>query len=116
VPSLNLISITVYLSRDFYIVAIGDGFAGWPEYGPFDAIMVTAAADEPPPPLTRQLKPGGRMITPLETGRGYQDLVLIKKDSKGSTTTNIILQVRICATDRRHEINPAPLMISLTNN
>ncbi len=75
-------------------VRIGDGFAGWPEYGPFDAIIVTAAADEPPAPLIKQLKPGGRMIIPLETGQGYQNLVVIEKDTKGSITTDIILQVR----------------------
>jgi len=75
-------------------VRIGDGFAGWPEHGPFDAIIVTAAADAPPPPLLKQLKPGGRMIIPLETGRAYQNLMLIEKDTQGSMTSNIILQVR----------------------
>jgi protein-L-isoaspartate(D-aspartate) O-methyltransferase len=43
---------------------IGDGYFGWEECGPFDAIMVTAAASQIPPPLVRQLKPGGRMVIP----------------------------------------------------
>jgi protein-L-isoaspartate(D-aspartate) O-methyltransferase len=73
-------------------VRIGDGFAGWPEAGPFDAIIVTAAADETPPPLLAQLKPGGRMIIPLE-GRFGQDLVLIEKDAAGKVARQKILPV-----------------------
>ena len=74
-------------------VRIGDGFAGWPEAAPFDAIIVTAAAAETPPPLLAQLKPGGRMIIPLERGFGAQDLVLIEKDAKGSVSREVILPV-----------------------
>jgi protein-L-isoaspartate(D-aspartate) O-methyltransferase len=43
----------------------GDGYLGWPEAAPFDAIIVTAAADSVPPPLVRQLRPGGRMVIPV---------------------------------------------------
>ena len=74
-------------------VRIGDGFAGWPEAAPFDAIIVTAAAAETPPPLLAQLKPGGRMIIPLERASGDQDLVLIEKDTKGSESRERILPV-----------------------
>ena len=72
---------------------IGDGFAGWPEAAPFDAIIVTAAADETPPPLLAQLKPGGRMIIPLEGRFGTQDLVLIEKDREGKVSRQEILPV-----------------------
>jgi len=55
----------------------GDGYEGWPEHAPFDAIMVTAAPDHVPPPLIRQLAVGGRMIIPV--GTGYQELRLLEK-------------------------------------
>ena len=59
----------------------GDGYAGWPEQAPFDAIMVTAAPDHVPEPLIQQLAPGGRMIIPV--GTQYQELRLIQKTDKG---------------------------------
>jgi protein-L-isoaspartate(D-aspartate) O-methyltransferase len=74
-------------------VRIGDGFAGWPEAAPFDAIIVTAAAPETPPPLLAQLKPGGRMIIPLEGRFGGQDLVLIEKDAAGKVARREVLPV-----------------------
>jgi protein-L-isoaspartate(D-aspartate) O-methyltransferase len=64
-------------------VRTGDGFAGWPEQAPFDVILVTAAAPEPPPPLVAQLRPGGRMVLPLGSPGGLQDLVLLCKRSDG---------------------------------
>src|SRR6476619_139214 len=57
------------LSYDNVTVRLGDGYAGWPECGPFDAIVVTAALGQPPPPLIEQLKVGGRLVMPL--GRAY---------------------------------------------
>lgn len=59
----------------------GDGYAGWPEHAPFDAIMVTAAPDHVPDPLIQQLAPGGRMIIPV--GTTYQELRLIQKTETG---------------------------------
>src|SRR5687767_207547 len=59
----------------------GDGYAGWPEHAPFDAIMVTAAPDHVPEPLVQQLAAGGRMIIPV--GDRYQELRLIQKTDKG---------------------------------
>jgi protein-L-isoaspartate(D-aspartate) O-methyltransferase len=84
-------------------VRIGDGYAGWPEHGPYDGIIVTAAADETPPPLLEQLMPGGRMIIPLRTRFGGQDLVLIEKDSEGSIRRSVILPVRFVPLTGEHE-------------
>lgn len=59
----------------------GDGYAGWPEAAPFDAIVVTAAPDHVPKPLIDQLAPGGRMIIPV--GDYFQELRLIQRTDKG---------------------------------
>ena len=57
----------------------GDGYAGWPEHAPFDAIIVTCAASHVPPPLTGQLNEGGRLIMPVGSTSLYQNLTLITK-------------------------------------
>ncbi len=69
------------LGYENIFVRVGDGYQGWPEHAPFDAIMVTAAPDHVPEPLVEQLKVGGRMIIPV--GERSQRLVLITKDEKG---------------------------------
>lgn len=73
---------------------VGDGYYGWPEAAPFDAIIVTAAASHVPPPLIKQLKPGGRMVIPLGTQFMTQYLMLVEKQLDGSLTTRQILPVR----------------------
>ncbi len=73
-------------------VRIGDGYQGWPEHAPFDAIVVTAAPAEIPQPLIDQLKPGGRMIIPV--GDYYQELVLITKKQDGTISKKSVLPVR----------------------
>lgn len=72
---------------------IGDGYRGWPEEAPFDAIMVTAAAPEVPQPLLDQLKAGGRLVIPLGA-RGAQSLYVIEKDVRGGITRRKIIDVR----------------------
>ncbi|MCW8837051.1 MAG: protein-L-isoaspartate(D-aspartate) O-methyltransferase [Rhodospirillales bacterium] len=64
-------------------IRTGNGREGWPEAAPFDAIMVTAAAESIPETLVRQLKPGGRMIIPVDDTAFRQRLVLVIKDEKG---------------------------------
>jgi protein-L-isoaspartate(D-aspartate) O-methyltransferase len=59
-----------------------DGYFGWPEKGPFDAIMITAAIDHIPPPLLKQLKDGGRLALPLGNPFSYQNLVLVTKQGQ----------------------------------
>jgi protein-L-isoaspartate(D-aspartate) O-methyltransferase len=66
----------------------GDGYLGWPELAPFDAIIVTAAPDHVPEPLIEQLKLEGRMIIPV--GRGEQELILIEKTKSGVTRRSTI--------------------------
>jgi protein-L-isoaspartate(D-aspartate) O-methyltransferase len=72
---------------------IGDGYYGWPEAAPFDAIIVTAAASHVPPPLIKQLKPGGRMVIPLGTQFMTQFLMLVEKQQDGSVSNRQMLPV-----------------------
>jgi protein-L-isoaspartate(D-aspartate) O-methyltransferase len=73
---------------------IADGYHGWPECGPFDAIVVTAAADHVPPPLVDQLKPGGRMVIPVGGMFATQHLTLVEKTGSGEVLTRQLLPVR----------------------
>ncbi len=73
---------------------IGDGYLGWPEAAPFDAIVVTAAADEIPKPLLEQLKPGGRLVIPVGAVFDAQDLLLVTKSEDGKTSEREVLPVR----------------------
>jgi protein-L-isoaspartate(D-aspartate) O-methyltransferase len=74
-------------------VQFGDGYDGWKEHAPFDAIVVTAAADFVPPPLIEQLKEGGIMIIPVGSPFAIQSLMQIKKE-KGKTKTKSLMPVR----------------------
>jgi protein-L-isoaspartate(D-aspartate) O-methyltransferase len=75
-------------------VRIDDGYQGWPEKGPFDGIVVTAAAPEVPAPLVEQLKPGARMVIPVGPSSAAQELLLIEKLADGTTTRRTVLPVR----------------------
>ena len=70
-------------------VRVGDGYYGWPDKGPFDAIIVTAWSSHVPPPLVQQLKPGGRMVIPVGSFFYNQNLVVVHKGSKGPTDLRI---------------------------
>lgn len=72
----------------------GDGYHGWDEAGPFDAILVTAAAPQIPPPLVRQLAKGGRMVIPVGRPFATQDLILVTKDEEGRVRTKSLYPVR----------------------
>ena len=74
-------------------VRLGDGYYGWEEHAPYDAILVTAAASHIPPPLIRQLKAGGRMVVPVGAAFMIQQLVLVQKNPDGTVTTRQILPV-----------------------
>ncbi len=72
---------------------LGNGYFGWPEQGPFDGIIVTAAAPDVPQPLLDQLKPEARLVIPVGLPYSHQELKLIEKDSTGATNTNDVLGV-----------------------
>lgn len=74
-------------------VRIGDGYYGWTEHAPFDAIIVTAAATDIPPPLIQQLKPGGKMVIPVGPPRATQYLTLVEKDREGRVKSRQLLPV-----------------------
>jgi protein-L-isoaspartate(D-aspartate) O-methyltransferase len=73
---------------------VSDGYDGWEEEAPFDAIVVTAAVDHVPPPLVAQLKPGGRMVIPIGAPWDVQALVLLTKDAAGRVESRRMLAVR----------------------
>jgi len=71
-----------------------DGYFGWEQHAPYDAIFVTAAAGHVPPPLLQQLVPGGRMAIPVGGPFQVQNLVLVEKAADGTVTTRSVLPVR----------------------
>jgi protein-L-isoaspartate(D-aspartate) O-methyltransferase len=82
------------LGYDRVEVRLGDGYYGWPEHAPFDAIIVTAAASHIPPPLLQQLKPGGRMVIPVGSPFSIQQLVLVTRGDDDEFITRQLLPVR----------------------
>ena len=74
-------------------VRVGDGSRGWLEHGPFDRILVTAAAEEVPAALVEQLEPGGRIVIPVG-GKEVQQLSVIEKSATGGVQTREIMPVR----------------------
>jgi len=76
------------LGYDNVTVRQGDGYKGWAEHTPYDAIVVTAAASHIPPALIEQLKPGGRMVIPVGERFSIQDLMLVDKDPNGRAHTS----------------------------
>jgi protein-L-isoaspartate(D-aspartate) O-methyltransferase len=82
------------LAYDNVSVRLGDGFVGWPECGPFDAIVVTAALGEVPPPLIEQLKVGGRLVMPVGSAYTTQQLTVVEKTAPDRTTTRAVALVR----------------------
>ncbi len=82
---------------------VGDGYGGWPETGPFDAIVVTAAPDHVPPALIDQLKPGGRLVIPVGDVFEAQQLQVIEKDEAGRVRTRQVAPVRFVPLVRKKE-------------
>ena len=81
---------------------LGDGYYGWEEHAPFDAIVVTAAASHVPPPLIEQLKPGGRMIIPVGGRFLTQTLLLLEKTAEGQVITRQYGAVRFVPLTGEH--------------
>jgi protein-L-isoaspartate(D-aspartate) O-methyltransferase len=80
------------LGYDNVEVRAGDGAKGWPEHGPFDGIIVTAGAPEIPPALVEQLKPGGRLVIPVNVAMG-QELVVVTRLENGGIESRPVLPV-----------------------
>ncbi len=78
------------LGYDNVHVRAGDGFHGWPEAAPFDAVIVTAVGETVPPPLLEQLADGGRMVLPIGPRDGAQELVLVEKRADGVAMRSVL--------------------------
>ena len=86
----------------------GDGYLGWPEHAPFDAVIVTCAADDIPPPLWAQLKPGGRMVIPVGEADAVQQLVVIRKTEDGERRSRTVIPVRFVPLTREPHDDDSP--------
>ena len=82
----------------------GNGYDGWPEYAPFDGIIVTAAATHIPEALIEQLKPGGRMVIPVGQQYLSQELTLVEKDEDGELSIRDILGVAFVPFQGEHPV------------
>lgn len=91
------------LGYDNIKVVFGDGYHGYESKAPFDAIIVTAAPEQIPPPLLKQLKPGGKMVIPVGKAGRIQNLKLVEKDSKGLSHTRTVIPVRFVPFTRSRE-------------
>jgi len=90
------------LGYDNVSTTLGDGYHGWKEHAPFDAIVVTAAASHVPPPLIEQLKPGGRMVIPVGGRFVTQLLLLLEKNDEGEIIARQIGAVRFVPLTGEH--------------
>ncbi|MEE8275664.1 MAG: protein-L-isoaspartate(D-aspartate) O-methyltransferase [Alphaproteobacteria bacterium] len=82
------------LGYDAVMTKPGDGYYGWREHGPYDAILLKEAVDHIPPPLLAQLKPGGRLVLPLGPLNGQQQLTVVDKGKNGTLRQSSIMPVR----------------------
>ena len=82
------------LGYDRVMVAVGDGYEGWEEHAPYDAILVTATSPEVPPMLLEQLKPGGRLVMPIGSAGDAQVLSVLEKTEDGQVRRRNVLPVR----------------------
>ncbi len=80
-----------------------DGYDGWAEHGPFDAVIVTCAAGHLPPPLWEQLAPGGRIVIPVGGPYDVQRLIVVNKEPDGSRRSRTITQVRFVPMTREEQ-------------
>lgn len=90
------------LGYDNVHTKVADGYYGWEEHAPFDAIIVTAAASQIPPPLVAQLKPGGRMVIPVGASFLTQQLMLVEKQQDGTVSTRQLLPVKFVPVTGKH--------------
>ena len=96
-------SVVAALGYETVCLKIGDGYMGWQEEQPFDAIIVTCAPDHVPPALVEQLKRGGRMVIPVGRRFGVQKLLLITKEQEGEVIGETLIPVRFVPMLRDNE-------------
>lgn len=111
VEPLGRRAIKVFKNRGYTTIQarIGDGYAGWLEHAPFDAVIVTCAPDHIPPKLVEQLKPGGRLCIPVGGQGRIQKLVLVKKSEKGKLTSTDLIPVRFVPMTGEAQNKPRPM-------
>jgi protein-L-isoaspartate(D-aspartate) O-methyltransferase len=90
------------LGYDNVMTKVDDGYYGWEENAPFDAIIVTAAASHIPPPLIKQLKPGGRMVIPVGSRFMMQQLLVVDKREDNKIVTKQVLPVVFVPVTGKH--------------
>lgn len=90
------------LGYDNVTTKVGDGYYGWEEHAPFDAIIVTAAASHIPPPLIKQLKPGGRMVVPVGSRFMAQQLLVVDKRADQKVVSRQVLPVVFVPVTGKH--------------
>lgn len=81
----------------------GDGYFGWPEYAPYDGIIVTAAAPMIPPRLVQQLKPDANLVVPIGLPLSHQELMVIRKKANGEIATRSVLSVAFVPLTGSHD-------------
>ena len=91
------------LGYDNVEVRLGDGYYGWPEHGPYDAVMVTAAASHIPPPLVAQLRPGAKLVIPVGERFTVQHLLVVHKRTDGRIEVRQVLPVRFVPLTGDHD-------------
>jgi protein-L-isoaspartate(D-aspartate) O-methyltransferase len=94
------------LGYDNVTARIGDGYAGWPDQAPFDAILVTAAPEEVPQPLIEQLAVGGRMVIPVGAQYEVQNLQVLTKENDGKLIVSNVIPVRFVPLTRDENQDP----------
>ena len=97
------------LGYDNVRVRIGDGYQGWPECGPFDTIIVTAALPHVPPPLIEQLKVGGRLVMPVGAAGATQVLTVVEKTAPDQVKARTVALVRFVPFTRPPQLNQGPI-------
>jgi protein-L-isoaspartate(D-aspartate) O-methyltransferase len=91
-----------YLGLNNIDVQCADGYYGWPEHAPYDGIMITAAIEHLPMALLEQLRPGGRIVAPLGTSQGVQQLIVAEKQPGAGLDIRTILPVNFVPFTRAH--------------
>ncbi len=104
IESLGLVARDLLLDLGYENIhfKIGDGYYGWPEAGPFDGVIVTAAPERTPPPLAAQLKTGGRMVIPIGPVGALQQLQVLEKEEDGSLRVLETMSVRFVPLTGEH--------------